>query len=327
MGRTNPKPIDHAVFDSPLWEDAGVGHLKQMARAQLGTVGSGNHYVDLFEDEAGYVWIGVHFGSRGLGHKSATHYLKLAGGKDGIDVAPTVVSVESELGQRYLAALVDRADEVPSSADAGAVLALRDEYRRTYFQTLTPGTSTGEPLKGNWVQLVGAAYDRTIVSFALKTTDVQDDELIRKLNARENTPRFNLLFRNCADFARDVVNLYFPKALGRNVIADLGFTTPKQISKSFVKYGSRRPDLQLESFIIPQIPGSRRESRDARGVLESLVKTKKYAIPLAVLQPWIPTGLAAGYLVTGRFRPQGHAERVYEPAVLERLALLDVQAD
>jgi tRNA-splicing ligase RtcB len=105
MGRTNPKPVDHAVFDSPLWEDAGTDHLKQMARAQLGTVGSGNHYVDLFEDEAGYVWIGVHFGSRGLGHKSATHYLKLAGGKDGMDVAPTVVSVASELGQRYLAAM------------------------------------------------------------------------------------------------------------------------------------------------------------------------------------------------------------------------------
>jgi tRNA-splicing ligase RtcB (3'-phosphate/5'-hydroxy nucleic acid ligase) len=105
LGRSNPKPIDHAVFDSPLWDDAGTGHLKQMARAQLGTVGSGNHYVDLFEDEDGYVWIGVHFGSRGLGHKSATHYLKLAGGKDGIDVAPALVAVNSELGQRYLAAM------------------------------------------------------------------------------------------------------------------------------------------------------------------------------------------------------------------------------
>src|SRR5215468_4137625 len=45
LGSTNPKPIDHEIFDSPLWEDAGVGHLNQMARAQLGTVGSGNHYV------------------------------------------------------------------------------------------------------------------------------------------------------------------------------------------------------------------------------------------------------------------------------------------
>jgi tRNA-splicing ligase RtcB len=105
LGRTNPKPVDHAIFDSPLWEDAGVGHLKEMARAQLGTVGSGNHYVDLFEDEAGYVWIGVHFGSRGLGHKSATHYLKLADGKDGVDVAPAIVREDSELGARYIAAM------------------------------------------------------------------------------------------------------------------------------------------------------------------------------------------------------------------------------
>jgi tRNA-splicing ligase RtcB (3'-phosphate/5'-hydroxy nucleic acid ligase) len=105
LGRTNPNPIDDAVFDSPLWADADVGHLKQMARTQLGTVGSGNHYVDLFEDEDGLVWIGVHFGSRGLGHKSATHYLKRAGGKDGIDVAPTVVRADSELGTRYLAAM------------------------------------------------------------------------------------------------------------------------------------------------------------------------------------------------------------------------------
>jgi tRNA-splicing ligase RtcB (3'-phosphate/5'-hydroxy nucleic acid ligase) len=105
LGRSNPKPIDHAIFDSPLWEDGGVGHFKQMARAQLGTVGSGNHYVDLFEDEDGYVWIGVHFGSRGLGHKSATHYIKQAGGKDGIDVAPTILHDKSELGARYIAAM------------------------------------------------------------------------------------------------------------------------------------------------------------------------------------------------------------------------------
>jgi tRNA-splicing ligase RtcB len=73
--------------------------------AQLGTVGSGNHYVDLFEDEAGFVWIGVHFGSRGLGHTSATRYLKHAGGKDGMHVPPTVLDETGELGQRYLAAM------------------------------------------------------------------------------------------------------------------------------------------------------------------------------------------------------------------------------
>jgi tRNA-splicing ligase RtcB len=105
LGRHNPTPVEHAVFDSPLWHDAGTDHLRQMARSQLGTVGSGNHYVDLFEDGEGWVWIGVHFGSRGLGHKSATHYLKVAGGKDGIDVPPTIVRPSDEIGARYLAAM------------------------------------------------------------------------------------------------------------------------------------------------------------------------------------------------------------------------------
>jgi tRNA-splicing ligase RtcB len=105
LGRVNDQKVDHPVFDSPLWADAGVAHLKEMARAQLGTVGSGNHYVDLFEDEQGWVWIGVHFGSRGLGHKTATHFLKLAGGRDGMDVPPTIVGPATELGARYLAGM------------------------------------------------------------------------------------------------------------------------------------------------------------------------------------------------------------------------------
>jgi tRNA-splicing ligase RtcB (3'-phosphate/5'-hydroxy nucleic acid ligase) len=105
IGRRNAERVEHALFDSPLWDEAGVAHLKKMAAEQLGTVGAGNHYVDLFEDEQGFVWIGVHFGSRGLGHRTATQFLKLAGGRDGMMVEPAVVPAASELGQRYLAGM------------------------------------------------------------------------------------------------------------------------------------------------------------------------------------------------------------------------------
>jgi tRNA-splicing ligase RtcB len=106
LGRSNAEKVDHELFDSPLWQEAElIGHLKTMARDQLGTVGSGNHYVDLFEDEEGLVWIGVHFGSRGLGHKTATAFIKAADGKDGIDVAPTVLHQDSDLGRQYLAGM------------------------------------------------------------------------------------------------------------------------------------------------------------------------------------------------------------------------------
>ena len=85
---------------NPTW-----AAYRQKAVAQLGTVGSGNHYVDLMRDEAGFVWIGVHFGSRGLGHTSATRYLKAAGGKDGMNVPPAVIDEDSEIGRRYIAAM------------------------------------------------------------------------------------------------------------------------------------------------------------------------------------------------------------------------------
>jgi tRNA-splicing ligase RtcB len=105
LGRKNVETVDHELFDSDLWDAAGVAHLKQMAREQLGTVGSGNHYVDLFEDEDGFVWIGIHFGSRGLGHKTTAKYLKLVGAKVGMDADPVLIPLDSDAARSYLAGL------------------------------------------------------------------------------------------------------------------------------------------------------------------------------------------------------------------------------
>jgi len=106
VGRTNDERVEHGLFDDgDAWRESDMEAYRQKAVTQLGTVGSGNHYVDLMRDEDGFVWIGVHFGSRGLGHTSATRYLKAAGGKDGINVPPAVLDEDSELGRRYIAAM------------------------------------------------------------------------------------------------------------------------------------------------------------------------------------------------------------------------------
>jgi len=105
-GRVNETDrVEHELFDSDLWQISGREDFKNTARKQLGTIGGGNHYVDIFEDDGGSTWIGVHFGSRGLGHSSAKMYIEAAGGKDGINVAPAVVGETTELGERYLAAM------------------------------------------------------------------------------------------------------------------------------------------------------------------------------------------------------------------------------
>lgn len=106
IGRSNGERVEHALFDDDeAWKASDMQAYRQKAMSQLGTVGSGNHYVDLMRDEEDYVWIGVHFGSRGLGHSSSSRYLKAAGGQDGMNVPPTVVDEDSEIGQRYIAAM------------------------------------------------------------------------------------------------------------------------------------------------------------------------------------------------------------------------------
>jgi len=111
VGQTNDTNVDHELFDSDTWglvDSLGIStkrgpvDMKAMARTQLGTIGSGNHYVDIFIDEDRAVWVGVHFGSRGLGHKLATHFVKAGGGKDGINVEPVLLHEDSDLGSQYI---------------------------------------------------------------------------------------------------------------------------------------------------------------------------------------------------------------------------------
>ncbi|MDE1163252.1 MAG: RtcB family protein [Acidobacteriaceae bacterium] len=108
VGRKNSERVEHALFERdghPGWATDAASPLKRKAEAQLGTIGSGNHYVDLFTDEEDRVWVGVHFGSRGLGHGIATWFLKAAGAKDGMMVDPVWLDVDSDLGQQYIAAM------------------------------------------------------------------------------------------------------------------------------------------------------------------------------------------------------------------------------
>jgi len=117
MGRNDGTARDHPVIDSIRTDGVRVQReLAKTAAQQLGTVGAGNHYVDLFADEAGDVWVGVHFGSRGFGHKTATHYLDVAarergrparngGGRGEMEAPPDLLRIGTAAGDEYLAAM------------------------------------------------------------------------------------------------------------------------------------------------------------------------------------------------------------------------------
>ncbi len=114
MGVAAQERVDHPVLDRIRNADFGPQRqLSGLAEAQLGTVGSGNHYVNLMEDEERRIWVGVHFGSRGFGHKTASGFLALAQGlpfdgrgREGeMDSPPVLFPVGSELAESYIAAM------------------------------------------------------------------------------------------------------------------------------------------------------------------------------------------------------------------------------
>jgi tRNA-splicing ligase RtcB len=110
MGRKNladDAPTDDPLFDDPSWEAVPAKHRQSLhtrARQQLGTVGSGNHYVDVFADEAGSIWVGVHFGSRGFGHTVASNFLALGQGKgwgERVPEAEVLLPLDQPVGHDY----------------------------------------------------------------------------------------------------------------------------------------------------------------------------------------------------------------------------------
>ncbi len=204
---------------------------------------------------------------------------------------------------------VDRPEDVPLFADAKMVAFLRDRYRRTHLEGLVPDANHGEVPGGNWYELVGSSYDRTIYGFEIETTATQDDALIRKLNSSPNVSHFHLVSRNCADFAKDVLNFYFPRSLHRSIVADVGMTTPKQMAKMLTRFSDRHPELRSSRLVIAQVPGGMPRSTAVHGVVESFLKSKKYIVPSAVVSPIFAGCVAAVYMGTGagRFEPARNA--------------------
>jgi len=210
---------------------------------------------------------------------------------------------------------VDRTEDIPLFADAKMVAVLRDRYRRKYLENIAPDRKNGETPGGNWYQLVGSSYDRAIYGFEVATTTEQDEALIAKLNSSANESHFRLVSNNCADFAKGIINFYYPKTLHRSVVADVGMTTPKQMAKMLVRFNQHHPEIEYSRLVIAQVPGSMQRSSAVHGVVESFFKSKKYIVPSAIASPIFAGCVFATYVVTGagRFDPARDA-LVFDPA-------------
>jgi hypothetical protein len=217
----------------------------------------------------------------------------------------------------YLYSVEDPA-AVPDHVDREMVDRMRSKYHEAHLLSLGDDLQPGNFLEGGWKELIGVAYERRIYTFRFDTTEEQDDNFIARMNDTANRTHFQLLFNNCADFARVILNEYFPGTFKRSIFPDAGMTTPKQITYKLVRYSRKHPEENLEVFEIPQIPGYRHLSRSNKSISESLVTTV-YAVPIAIVNPYLAGGLFVDYLVRGRFHPIPKHPEVLQPSNLAAL--------
>jgi hypothetical protein len=217
----------------------------------------------------------------------------------------------------YLYSVKDLA-AVPDRVDRTTVNRLRNEYHEAHLMSLGENLRKGGFLHGGWSELVGVAYERRMYAYRFETTEQQDDALIARMNDSANRSHFQLLFNNCADFSRGLLAMYFPGKFGRSAFPDAGMTTPKQITTKLMSYAKKHPEIGLQVFEIPQVPGYRRQSRSNKNISESLI-TSGYAVPIVLLNPYLAGGLFVDFLVhrRGGLVPKDH--ELLTPETLTRL--------
>jgi hypothetical protein len=197
---------------------------------------------------------------------------------------------------------VDDPKDRPLYASPGLRAALQERFRQERLGEICPdGTCTDG--KANWRDVVAANFIRDIYMFEVSTTVEQDEAFVRKFNALPNVDHYNGFTRNCADFARLVINTYFPGAAQPDHINDFWMTSPKAISKSFTHYAVQHPERSYRVVRFTQIPGSYRRSRDARKGTEVTFTSKKWFFPMLLRSNDLML-FTASYMLTGRFNPE-----------------------
>jgi hypothetical protein len=186
---------------------------------------------------------------------------------------------------------------------------LEEQYRKNYLSSLCESTPCVNSYKSEWREMVAATFIRSIYIFAIATSEEQDRKLIADFNESANENHFNGVTRNCADFTRRVINMYFPKATHPDYLNDFGMTSPKAIARSFTRYALRHPESNFRVLHFAQLPGTIKRSSEVRAGTEQLYRAKKFLIPMLIFADHELPAVAASYLLTGRFNPQREFER------------------
>lgn len=187
--------------------------------------------------------------------------------------------------------------------------ALEERYREKYLTQYCASPSCRTSDKAEWREMVAATLIRGVYLFVVDTPVEQDRQLIAEFNDSANQNRFNGATYNCADFARNIINSYFPHAVSRDYINDFGMTSPKAVARTFTRYALRHPECNFRVMHFAQVPGTIKRSSEVRAGTEQLFHSKKLLIPMIIFASHELPVVIASYVFTGRFNPEREFEQ------------------
>jgi hypothetical protein len=213
----------------------------------------------------------------------------------------------------------DNAGDALQFATPEAVAGLREAYRRRFLSDIfpDPGKQTNQDLE--WWESAGMAYNRRFWGYEIATTREQDERFVAAMNLRPNRHAYRTYTANCANFAADLINMYFRGMVQMDRTADLGSMLPKQVARCVARFGAAHPEEHLRVIEILQVPGTTRRSWKVRGGAEAFVKTPRYIVPMVLVQPQFAAMLGLMYAAHGRWE-LGQGAVIEGPDAFQRTA-------
>ena len=184
-----------------------------------------------------------------------------------------------------------------------------ERYRQEYLSGYCATGSCMTGKKSEWREMVAATLIRGVYIFAVATSTDQDQQLIAEFNNSVNKNHFNGVTRNCADFTKHIINMYFPHAAKADYLNDFGMTSPKAVARTFTHYGLHHPESNFRVMHFAQVPGVTKRSRVVRSGTEQLFHSGKLLIPMTLISYYTVPVVTVSYFTTARFNAQKEFER------------------
>ncbi len=207
----------------------------------------------------------------------------------------------------YLYGVEDPGDR-PLVSSKAIKAALEERYRDKYLAAICTEQRCRSGKGSEWREMVGATLERGLYMFLVNTTVEQDQELIAEFNSLPNVNHFNGMTRNCADFTRRVMNVYYPGAVKPDYLNDFFMTSPKAVARSLTHYAEKHPESDFRVVHFAQVPGTIKRSSECRSGTEQLYHSKKLVVPLAAFAWQAVPAVVASYAITGHFNPEHQFE-------------------